>query len=204
MNPKVLFSTSITPQTVAAATATPANFQISCFLGVVPSQYPIFRSVTNEPATDSAVHTTPPITSAAAIPALPFSPTATRINDAMINVISVMPLTGFEPTMAIALAATVVNRKEMMPTINTPTNACQMFSTTPPNAKNAKIASRAMTMPKTIVFIGMSSSVRSVASAFVPGFFVNSLAASPTADLMTPKDLMMPMMPAVAMPPMPM
>ena len=59
-------------------------------------------------------------------------------------------------------------------------------------------------MPKTMLFIGMSSSVRSQASALAPGFLVNSPAASPTADFMTPNDLMMPMMPAVAMPPIPM
>ena len=99
---------------------------------------------------------------AAAIPALPLSPTATRIKEAMINVISVIPLTGFVPTIAIALAATVVNRKEMIPTMRRPTTACQMLFTTPPNAKKAKIARRAMTMPKTMVFIGMSCSVRGV------------------------------------------
>ena len=126
------------------------------------------------------------------------------MSDAMIRVIRVMPLTGFEPTMAMALAATVVNRKEITATIRRPTRACQMLLTTPPKAKKAKIASRAMTMPQTMVFIGRSSSVRAGFSSAVPGLRRNSLTARLAADLMTPKDLTMPMMPAVAMPPMPM
>ena len=39
------------------------------------------------------------------------------ISEASIRVISVMPETGFVPTMAMALAATVVKRKAMMKTI---------------------------------------------------------------------------------------
>ena len=157
----------------------------------------------NEPATESAVQTTPPMIKAAAIPALPLSPTATRISAAMISVISVIPLTGFVPTMAMALAATVVNRNEMIATISSPTTACQMLFTTPPNAKKANTANSVSTMPNTMVFIGISSCVLSVFSTFPP-FLPNSPTASPTADLITPNDLMMPMIPAVAMPPMPM
>ena len=203
MKPKVLLSTSITPHTVAAATIVPTNFQASCFFGVVPIQYPILRSVTNEPAIERAVQTTPPIIRAAAIPALPLRPTATRINAAIINVINVIPLTGLVPTMAVALAATVVKRNAIMPTMRRPMMACQILLTTPPKAKNANTTRSAITTPKTTVFIGMSSSVRSDAVFSAPGFFVNSLAASLTADLMTPNDFIMPMMPAVAMPPMP-
>ena len=114
-----------------------------------------------------------------------------------------MPLTGFEPTMAMALAATVVKRKEMTATIRSPTRACQTLLTTPPKAKKAKMQMSAMTMPQTMVFIGRSSSVRSILPSAVPGFLRNSLTASEAALLMTPKDLMMPMTPAVAMPPMP-
>ena len=72
---------------------------------------------------ESAVHTTPPIISADTMPAVPFSPPATRIIDAKIKVINVMPDTGLVPTMAIALAATVVKRKAIIPTINSPINA---------------------------------------------------------------------------------
>ena len=65
------------------------------------------------PAIESAVHTTPPITNAATIPEGPFRPTATITTEAKISVINVIPDTGLVPTIAIALAATVVNRKEM-------------------------------------------------------------------------------------------
>ena len=77
----------------------------------------------NPPAIESAVHTTPPITSAATIPAVPFSPTATRMTDARMRVISVMPDTGFVPTIAIAFAATVVNRKAITATTTKATTA---------------------------------------------------------------------------------
>ena len=162
-----------------------------------------------EPATERAVQTTPPMIRAAAMPALPFRPTATRIREAMINVMRVMPLTGFVPTIAIALAATVVKRNDMMPTISRPTIACQILLTTPPKAKKANTAKSAMTIPNTMVFIGISSSVRrafaSLWMALSPLLAgpLNSLTASPTADLMTPNDLMIPMIPAVAMPPIP-
>ena len=137
------------------------------------------------------------------MPALPLRPTATRMIAATIRVMRVIPLTGLVPTIAIALAATVVNRNEITATMTRPTRACQMFSTTPPRAKKAKTASRAMMMPKTTDFIGMSSWVRSTAVSFPP-FRLNSPTARITADLMTPNDLMMPIIPAVAIPPIPM
>ena len=65
------------------------------------------------PAIERAVHTTPPITRAATIPVAPFKPTATITTDAKIKVIKVIPDTGLVPTIAIALAATVVKRKEI-------------------------------------------------------------------------------------------
>ena len=58
-------------------------------------------------------------------------------------------------------------------------------------------------MPNTIVFMFRSSSVRIDFVEAVPGFLVNSPTASPIADLMTPKDLIMPIIPAVAIPPIP-
>ena len=76
------------------------------------------------PAMDSAVQTTPPITSAATIPPGPFRPTATITTDARISVISVMPDTGLVPTMAMALAATVVKRNEMPATSRIATTVC--------------------------------------------------------------------------------
>ena len=114
-----------------------------------------------------------------------------------------MPLTGLEPTMAMALAATVVKRKLTTATITRPTRACQTLLTTPPKAKKAKMASRDSTTPKTTVFMGRSSSVRRAVSSRVPGLRRNSFTARPAALLITPKLFTMPMMPAVAMPPMP-
>ena len=76
------------------------------------------------PAIESAVHTTPPITSAATMPEGPFRPTATITTEARISVINVIPDTGLVPTIAIALAATVVNRKEMPATRTIATNVC--------------------------------------------------------------------------------
>ena len=123
VKPYVLFKIIITPPTVAAETSVPRNFQVSCLAGVVPTQYPIFRSVMKPPAIDNAVHTTPPITNAATIPSVPFSPTATITTEARISVINVIPDTGFVPTMAIALAATVVNKNAMTATTMIPTTA---------------------------------------------------------------------------------
>ncbi len=122
----------------------------------------------------------------------------------MMSVMMVMPLTGFVPTMAMALAATVVKRKAITATMTRPIRACQTLWTTPPKAKKANTASSAMAMPQTTDFIGRSSCVRSGFSAAAPGLRLNSLVARPTALLITPALLMMPMMPAVAMPPMPM
>ena len=109
-----------------------------------------------EPDTESAVQTTPPIMRAAAIPALPLRPTATRTRDAMMSVIRVIPLTGFVPTIAMALAATVVKRKEITATMSSPITACHMLFTTPPKAKKAKTAIRAMAIPNMTLFIGRS------------------------------------------------
>ena len=62
---------------------------------------------------------------------------------------------------------------------------------------------RAITMPQTMVFIGISSSVRSTFPSTAPGLRRNSLTASEAALLMTLKLLMIPITPAVAMPPIP-
>ena len=155
------------------------------------------------PAVESAVQTTPPMTIAATIPAFPLRPATTSTKAVIIKVIMVIPLTGLVPTMAIAFAATVVKRKDITVTIRSPSRACHILFTTPPKAKKQKTASRVKAMPQTRVFIGMSSWVRS-AAAEDPPLRLNSLAARPTALLMTPALLMMPMTPAVAIPPMPM
>ena len=155
------------------------------------------------PATESAVHTTPPIIRAAVIPAVPFNPTATIISEARISVMRVIPLTGFDPTIAMAFAATVVNRNAMIPTMSTPTTACQMLSTTP-SAKNPNTTRRVITMPITTIFMEISFCVLMTSASASLFFLLNSLAASPSADFITPNDFTMPTIPAVAMPPMPM
>ena len=157
----------------------------------------------NAPATESAVQTTPPMTIAATIPAVPLSPQATSMMLASMSVIMVIPLTGLEPTMAMAFAATVVKRKAMIATMSKPMIASQMLSTTP-NAKKSKTAASVTMMPITTIFIEMSLCVLMTSASASDFLRRNSLVASPRADLITPKDLMMPMMPAVAMPPMPM
>ena len=81
------------------------------------------------------------------MPELPFRPTATSTSAVIIRVMMVIPLTGLLPTMAMALAATVVKRKAITATITRATRACQTFSTTPPKAKKAKRTSSATTMP---------------------------------------------------------
>ena len=55
------------------------------------------------------------------MPPVPFRPTSTMMMEERMSVISVMPLTGLEPTMAMALAATVVKRKAMTATMTMPT-----------------------------------------------------------------------------------
>ena len=122
VKPYVLLRMIITPPTVAAETMVPKNFQVSCLAGVLPSQYPIFKSVMKPPAIERAVQTTPPITKEATMPEGPFSPTATITTEARISVIKVIPETGFVPTMAMAFAATVVKRNEMPATNKMATN----------------------------------------------------------------------------------
>ena len=58
------------------------------------------------------------MTMAAIMPFVPLNPALTKTSEARINVIKVIPDTGFVPTIAIALAATVVNRKEIINTIS--------------------------------------------------------------------------------------
>ena len=100
------------------------------------------------PAIDKAVQTTPPITIAPTIPLAPFIPTATKITDAIIKVIKVIPLTGLLPTIAIALAATVVKRKAMTATTRKATRACQILPNTP-SQKKTRVTSNATAIAKT-------------------------------------------------------
>ena len=56
---------------------------------------------------------------------------ATNTPEAMISVIKVIPETGFDPTIAIALAATVVKRNAIMVTTTKATIVCIKLCITP-------------------------------------------------------------------------
>ena len=115
------------------------------------------------------------------------------------SVISVMPETGFEPTMAMALAATVVKRKAMTAVRMMATAANSRLPSMTPNQKNRKVIRMVTTAEMAMNLNGRSLLSPLVAVSPLPAFV-----ASPTALLMTLHDLMMPMMPAMAMAPMPM
>ena len=151
----------------------------------------------------SAVHTTPPMMRAATMPAVPLRPTATITTEARMSVMSVMPDTGLLPTMAMALAATVVKRKAMTATRATPTRAKSRLPSITPAQKNTKMAMMVAAEPMAMTLKGRSRSVRgTLRAACLPPFI--SRAASATAPFIMPHDFIMPMMPAMAMPPMPM
>ena len=156
--------------------------------------------MTNPPAIESAVQTTPPITIEATMPLVPLSPMATKMAEAMMSVISVMPDTGLLPTMAMALAATVVKRNAMSVTTSHATRACQKVWITP-NQKKSSTATRAMAMKKTTFFMLRSICQRTSCDLAAPP--LNSRPARPTALQMMGHDFTMPITPAMAMPPMP-
>ena len=155
------------------------------------------------PAMLSAVQTTPPIMSAANMPAYPFRPTKTITTLAKIKVISVIPDTGLLPTIAIALAATVVKRNAMTVTSNIPTTAKSRFPCITPVRKKIKVSNNTTILPTAIILKLMSRCVR-FTSSMLPPFPFNSRAARPTASRMIPQLRMIPMIPAIAMPPIPM
>ena len=84
-----------------------------------------------------------------------------------------------------------------------PTTANSRLPSITPNQKKRNVAMRVTMLPIAIILNEMSRCVRTVsAEAFAPPFI--SLAASDTAPLMIPHDLMMPMMPDMAIPQIPM
>ena len=135
------------------------------------------------------------------MPVAPFSPTATITTEASISVISVIPDTGLVPTMAIALAATVVNRNAMPATSRMATMLCNTFPCITSKKKNSKISRMVKMDPKAIIFMERSFCVRmTFASTFLPPI---SLAASPTALFIMPHERTIPITPAMAIPPIP-
>ena len=181
----------------------PRNFHVSCFAGVVPNQYPIFRSVMKLPAIDNAVHTTPPMISAASMPPGPFNPTATITTLASIRVINVMPDTGLLPTMAIAFAATVVKRKAITATNNMPTTAKVRLPFITPSQKKPNVSRITTMLPMAMILNEISRCVR-FTSAMLPPLPFSSFVASPTAPFIMPQLLIIPSTPAMAIPPIPM
>lgn len=95
------------------------------------------------------------------MPEVPFRPMATKIAEATMRVIRVMPLTGFDPTIAMALAATVVKRKAMNVTTTHATAACQNVWITP-NQKKIRTATREMAIIYVTCFIEISVCQRTV------------------------------------------
>ena len=88
---------------------------------------------------------------------------------------SVMPDTGFVPTMAMALAATVVKRKAITKTIASATSVCAQLPSTPNWKKTSSAASVAITTVR-ISRIVRSRCVRT--AVFLPP---SSFTASPNA-----------------------
>ena len=147
------------------------------------------------------MQTTPPITSAETIPAVPDNPTDTIMTDVRIKVISVIPETGFVPTIAIAFAATVVNRNEIIITIKSAINAKPKSFTTP-NAKNTYIKTAVIKIPPAINPIGRSLCVLATPSAplcFPKISFIARLNALFTIF----DERIIPIIPAIAIPPIP-
>ena len=140
--------------------------------------------------------------SAATMPPVPLRPTATITTEARMSVISVIPDTGLLPTMAIALAATVVKRNAITATSSIPTAAKRILPFITPNQKNRKMTKSVTIAPMAIILNGMSRCVRSTClpSLLPPRI---SLAARLTAFFIIPHELMMPIMPAMAIPPIP-
>ena len=137
------------------------------------------------------------------MPPGPFKPTATITTLARISVISVMPETGLLPTMAIALAATVVKRKAITATSSMPTTAKSRLPFITPSQKKPNVSRITAMLPMAIILNEMSRCVR-LTSAMLPPLPFNSFEARPTAPLMMPQLLMIPSTPAMAIPPMPM
>ena len=137
------------------------------------------------------------------MPPGPFRPTATITTEAKMSVIRVIPETGFEPTIAMALAATVVKRKAMAATSRMAIMAKRRLPSITPNQKKRKVTRMVTSEPIAIILKEMSRWVRFTFSStsLLP---FSSLAARPTALLIMPQLLMMPMIPAMAIPPIPM
>ncbi len=113
-----------------------------------------------------------------------------------------MPDTGLVPTMAMARAATVVNRNEMPATTARPAKAWPMPTPGTMNQKKQNTASRVMIRPEVTMFIGRSRCVRSTTPPAA-----DLAAAPPAASLKAPRMMLRlfhtPIRPLIAIAPMP-
>ena len=156
------------------------------------------------PAMLRAVHTTPPMMRAATMPLEPLSPAATITMLARMSVMRVMPLTGLVPTMAMALAATVVKRKQMTATTSSAMTVKRTLPAITSHIKKAATAMSVMMSPKEMVFMDRSVWVRSAFSCVPACLPPSSRPARERAPTIMLRLLIMPIMPAMAIPPMPM
>ncbi len=118
------------------------------------------------------------------------------------SVISVIPETGFDPTIAIAFAATVVKRNEIMVMVNRATTACTHVTLTP-MIRNMNTAMRVRKRNSITNDILRSRSVR-LTSSCAPSVFIFLPTANLNAVPITLDDLIIPIIPAMAIAPMPM
>ena len=114
------------------------------------------------------------------MPVVPLRPTLTNTSDARISVISVMPETGLVPTMAMALAATVVKRNAMTKTIRIAVSDWVQSPPSSPKWKKTKTETSVAIRIVRMRFIERSRCVRSAISA-EPLPPPNSETARPTA-----------------------
>ena len=97
----------------------------------------------------------------------------------------------------------MVKRKAITVTTKKATSACQKLCNTP-TQKNTSVQSNATAIASTKNFMLRSRSVRSEACATALPLPPNSLPARPTADFITPQLFTIPIMPAIAIAPIPM
>ena len=139
------------------------------------------------------------------MPLVPFRPTTDMMRLARMRVISVIPLTGLLPTMAMAFAATVVKRKEMTKTMASATHEKRRLPPMTSSWKKRKVARSDTTSPMTMTFMEMSRCVRGHSSSPCASCFLPKAARMrEKLPRMTERLFHTPMMPAMAMPPMPM
>jgi hypothetical protein len=103
----------MTAVVASEASTAPARFESSIRRGVAPSQYAILYCVTSEPAIDSAVQTTPPMSSTWSMPLSPRRPRAERATAVTMRVVRVIPEMGVIEIIAIAHAETAAKRNAM-------------------------------------------------------------------------------------------